>query len=396
MHNLEESRLRSRRAHHFILLLGLVSLFADATYESARSILGQFLATLGATGASVGLIAGLGELLSYGLRVFSGRLSDRMRWRWRIALLGFSLNMLAVPLLALAQTPAVAAALTFAERTGKAIRNPPRDAMLSSAARRVGAGRGFGLQEALGQIGAIAGPLLIGVLIARGFSYRFSLGILVVPAVLTLVVLCLTRWLYPDPGQLEPASASVEHTAIPRIFWPFLVAGALIACGSLDFALIAYALVQRDESSSAWIPPLYAIAMITQALAALGGGQVFDRRPAVALVTTCLVAIPVAALAFQSGHVPVIGAMVLWGVGVGAQKAVFKATISKLVPIHRRALAFGAFFAAYGMAWFIGSMVMGRLLDLHPAALVVFSLGTQALAVPLALLVTPHLRDTTA
>ena len=61
-----------RSALRFVVLVGVVSLFADATYEGARSIAGPFLATLGATGTVVGIVAGLGELIGYGLRLVSG------------------------------------------------------------------------------------------------------------------------------------------------------------------------------------------------------------------------------------------------------------------------------------------------------------------------------------
>ena len=119
-------------ALRFVVLLGFVSMFADATYESSRSITGPYLATLGAGAAIVGIVAGLSELADYGLRFLSGYLTDRTRKYWLIAFIGFGLNMAAVPLLALAVRWELAAALILAERTGKAIRNPARDTMLST------------------------------------------------------------------------------------------------------------------------------------------------------------------------------------------------------------------------------------------------------------------------
>ena len=95
-------RTGSRGAVRFIILLGVVSLFADATYESARSILGPFLASLGATGLTVGLIAGFGESLNNGLRVFFGYFADHTGRYWAITIIGFAINMASVPLLAFA------------------------------------------------------------------------------------------------------------------------------------------------------------------------------------------------------------------------------------------------------------------------------------------------------
>src|SRR2546426_5808982 len=126
-----------RRALKFVLLIGVVSFFADFTYEGARSVTGPYLAILGASATAVGIIAGLGELLGYGLRLVSGRLSERTGKFWPITLFGYTIEMLAVPLLALAGSWQVAALLIIVERIGKATRNPPRDVMLSHAAKEI-------------------------------------------------------------------------------------------------------------------------------------------------------------------------------------------------------------------------------------------------------------------
>ena len=86
----------------FVILLGVVSLFADMTYESARSISGPYLATFGVSAAVVGFVAGFGELLGYALRLISGYLADRTGKYWTITIVGYICNLLAVPLLALA------------------------------------------------------------------------------------------------------------------------------------------------------------------------------------------------------------------------------------------------------------------------------------------------------
>src|SRR5206468_9277924 len=135
----------------FIVLVGVVSFFADFTYEGARSVTGPFLAILGANGTTVGIVAGVGELLGYGLRLVSGKLSERTQQFWLITLFGYLIQMAAVPLLALAGNWQMASLLIILERVGKAIRNPPRDVMLSQAAKQIGYGRAFGIHEALDQ-----------------------------------------------------------------------------------------------------------------------------------------------------------------------------------------------------------------------------------------------------
>jgi MFS family permease len=154
----------------FVLLIGIMSFFADFTYEGSRGIIGPYLAMLGASAAAVAIVTGFGELLGYGLRVVSGRLSDRTGQFWPITIFGYVVQMSSVPLLALAGSWQVAALLIILERVGKAIRNPPRDVMLSHAAKEMGGfGWAFGVHEALDQFGALFGPLAVAaVLVYRG------------------------------------------------------------------------------------------------------------------------------------------------------------------------------------------------------------------------------------
>jgi Major Facilitator Superfamily len=196
----------NRAALRFVVLIGVVSLFADMAYEGARSITGPYLAVLGASATAVGVVAGVGELLGYGLRLFSGRLSDRMRAYWPITIAGYLIQMIAVPALALAGNWPVAAVLIVAERIGKATRNPPRDAMLARASRTIGRGWAFGIHEALDQAGAFIGPLVCAVVLARTGRYPAAFGILLVPAVLTLGTLGLARVAYPPPPLWQPDS----------------------------------------------------------------------------------------------------------------------------------------------------------------------------------------------
>src|SRR2546430_12032501 len=156
-------------ALRLVVLFGVVSLFADMVYEGGRSITGPYLALLGASGAAVGIIAGGGELLGYALRLVSGRVADATRLYWPLTIAGYVVQMLAVPALALVGSWPAAAALILLERVGKAMRNPPRDAMLAGASTEIGRGWAFGGPGARDQIGARVGPLLgAGILALRG------------------------------------------------------------------------------------------------------------------------------------------------------------------------------------------------------------------------------------
>src|SRR5215216_2085600 len=117
----------------FVLILGMVNLFADMTYEGASSINGQFLGTLGASAAAIGITAGIGEFLGYALRSVSGYISDKTGKYWLTTFIGYIVNLLAVPALALTGNWPVAAGLVIAERVGRAIRKPTVESMLSYA-----------------------------------------------------------------------------------------------------------------------------------------------------------------------------------------------------------------------------------------------------------------------
>src|SRR6266496_237756 len=169
-------------AIRFTVLLGFVSLFGDMTYEAARSIAGLYLATLGASAAVVGIVAGFGELVGYAIRLFSGYIGDRTGRYWTVTIIGYVLNLFAVPLLALAGNWEIAVVLIVAERMGRALRAPTRDAMLSHAATRTGAGWAFGLHEAMDTTGAIVGPLAVSAALYLGQGYNTSFAMLVVPA----------------------------------------------------------------------------------------------------------------------------------------------------------------------------------------------------------------------
>jgi hypothetical protein len=248
-----------------VVLLGVVSLFADMTYESARSLLGPFLALLGTSATVVGFVAGLGELVGYALRFVSGRLTDRTGHYWAMAIAGYCINLLAVPLLALAGNWQFAVTLMFLERAGKAMRVPPRDAMLSFAGHRMGRGWGFALHEALDQAGATIGPLVMGAVMYSRHDYRLGFALLTVPAVLSLAMLLTARAFYPHPRQLEPVSVELDAHGFAPPFWLYLAAAACIAAGFADYPLIAYHFDKAESVLAA------AVAVPVAPLVFLGG-----------------------------------------------------------------------------------------------------------------------------
>lgn len=377
-------RAAARRALTFVVLLGVVSLFADMTYEGSRSIWGPYLGTLGATGAIVGVVAGGGELLGYVLRLFTGALADRTKRYWTITLAGYAINLLAVPALALAGNWPVAAGLVILERSGKALRTPARDAMLAYAAKDMGgAGWAFGLHEALDSIGAVLGPLLAALVLFLHGGYRHAFAWLLLPALGALATLVIARMKFPQPQQLDPRPVpEMTDARALRDLKVFLVATALIAAGYSDFALIAFHLARDHVVGNAVVPALYAVASLAGGATALVLGRLFDKRGLSVLLWTTLVPALYAPLVFLGGAWAALAGMLLWGIGFGAHDSLFRAAVAQRIPRERRATVMGVFNAVYGGAWFLGSVLLGVLYDVNPLYTVVAALVLQLAACP--------------
>jgi MFS family permease len=363
-HVASASKPVQKAALKFVLLIGVVSFFADFTYEGARSVTGPFMAVLGASGTVVGIVAGLGELLGYGLRLVSGRLSEKTQKFWPITLFGYLIQMAAVPLLALAGNWQVAALLIIVERIGKATRNPPRDVMLSHAAKQMGYGWGFGIHEALDQFGALFGPLVVAAVLAQQGNYRTAFAVLAVPALITYSLLVAARLLYPRPEDLEAKAPDVHAGGLPKLFWIYLGGAALVAAGFADFQLIAYHFAKADAVKDTWIPISYSIAMAVSGAGSLLFGRMFDRVGIGILVPLTLLSAVFAPLVFLGGFWSVIVGSALWGLGMGVHESIVPAAVATMVPPQRRPSAYGLFTAGYGAAWFVGSALIGILYDI--------------------------------
>lgn len=378
----EKSRLSASSAFRFVLILGIANLFADMTYEGARSVTGPFLETLGASAAVVGFTAGFGELIGYGLRSITGLLSDKTGWYWAVTIVGYAINMLAVPAMALAGNWPLAAGLVVAERAGRAIRKPSTSAMLSFAGKHMGQGWVFGLNEALDQTGATIGPLIISLILFRHGEYRIGFAVLLIPAVITIAIVLAAHHFFPNPHDLE-AAVPMQATGFPRSYWLYLLGGACVAAGFADFALIAFHFQKTGSVSAGLTPVYYAIAMAVGAVGALIFGKLYDRVGLAAVVAAFLASAFFAPLVFLGGAWLALVGMILWGIGMGAQESLLKSMIAGLIGANRRATAFGVFDTGFGIAWFLGSWLMGVLYGRSIHTVVAFSVALQLLSVPI-------------
>lgn len=366
-----------RAAIKFIICVGLVSLFADMTYEGAHSVIGPYMKDLGATATMVGFVAGFGEMIAAGARFFSGKLADKTRAYWTIVIASYSINIVVVPAIAFVSTWQAVALLIIAERTGKALRGPARDLLLSEATEVVGHGFGFGLHAAMDQTGAVVGPLLVAAVIAKKHSYGpayLVLGIPAVLAVLSIVLAYMSRNVTPTPPQVKP-----QHE-LPKVFWTYVAAAGLLAAGFLDFPLLSYHFEQTALFKPEIIPLLYAGAMGMVGLAALVCGRLYDRYGIRVLTVGIVVSMFMLPLGFLFGRAGAIASVMCWGIGLGVQDATLRGGIAQVVSMNKRGTAFGVFNGLYGVMWFAGSAIMGSLYDHSLLTLVIFGVAAQGVA----------------
>src|SRR5947207_4628547 len=373
----------AKTAFQFVLIIGIVNLFADMAYEGGRSITGPFLGSLGASAAVVGFVAGFGELLGYSLRSASGYFADKTQRYWIVTFIGYLINVLAVPALALAGNWPLAAVLIIAERTGRAIRKPAVDTMISYSGKSIGRGWVFGLNEGLDQAGAAISPLIVALVLYLNGGYRYGFAVLLIPALLCLAIFVVELISHPLPHEMEqePADYS-EAKGFPKAFWIFTGAGALIAAGFADFSLIAFHFQKASIVPHQDIPLVYAIAMGAAALSNLLFGRLFDRIDFPIVCLAFLVGAMFGPLVFLGQFWFASLGMAVWGVGMGAQNSLLKALLTTVITASKRSTGFGLFYTCYGVAWFLGSAAMGFLYDISINSLVLLSVVLQLLALP--------------
>ena len=377
-------------AFAFIFLMGIVSLFSDMTHEGARSILGEYLNLTGASAASIGFVSGFGELCGYSLRILSGFIADKTKKYWTLVIAGYSLQVLAIPALALVPQNGwiIACGLVVLERVGKAIKKPAKNTLVSFAASEVGTGKGFAYQEFLDQLGAFLGPVILFVIAAvKGTSnlfdtYRVCFTILGIPALITIGMVIFSKIKYPHPEMFEKQKAEETEFRFKKSFVFYMIAICLFAFGFADFTLITLHVAKMHVFPDSTLSLLYAGAMAIDAFSALFFGWLFDKIGLKALILSNLISAFFSCFIFttDSRFLIMLG-ILLWGIGMGAQESIMKAAVSKIIPSAMRSTGFGIFETGFGIAWFLGSWLLGALYDINPLYLVIISMVSQLLAI---------------
>jgi len=353
---------RQKTAFKFIILMGVVSLLGDVVYEGARSITAPYLYLLGASALIVSVVAGAGEFVGYALRLLTGYLSDKTKSYWAITIVGYGL-ICSIPLLAFAGNWQTACLLIIIERLGKAIRSPARDVILSNVTSQVGRGLGFGIHEAMDQVGAIIGPLFFSLILIMNAGYREGFWFLWIPAILCVVVLLFARKMVPAPEVYETAdkhnNESVHLKIIPSVFRLYILFTILTVSSFVNFPLIAYHAKAHSIISDIQIPLFYVVAMGVDALVAILVGRIYDRVGLTTLAIIPVLSIMVPCFAFSNNSNFILVSAVLWGAVMGIHETVMRAAIADMAPIQKRGFVYGIFNTAYGFSFFIAGVVLG-------------------------------------
>lgn len=389
-----------KKAFLFIMLLGIISFFSDFTHEGARSIYGSYLGLIGASALVISFTAGLGEFIGQALRLVTGWIADKTKKYWTMMIVGYAINLLAIPLLGLVGESfwEVAIVLILLERVGKAIRAPAKSTLTSFTQPYLGAGKAFAINEALDQLGAFLGPLIVFfILSAKGGgtleNYRFSFLILGIFAIVTLCILFFARYKYPDPDQFEKKQVKRPGLSKMSTFVIYMIAIACIAMGFIDYPVIAFHLDSLQLIESTRIPLLYAMAMGVDAIAALLFGHMFDKKGLISLVYPILISgLTAPLILLVDGTWAIILGIICWGIGMGAQESILKAVVAKIVPKNYRARGYGVFATIFGLFWFLGSVIVGALYDTSLVGLTIFVVSMEILGAIILIYLIIHLK----
>jgi len=376
--------LSASSAFAFVLTMGIVNLFADMTYEGGAGINGPFLGSLGAGAAAISIIAGVGEFLGYSVRSVAGYVADKTGKHWPVTFVGYTINLLAVPAMAFAGNWYVAGALVFAERTGRAIRKPTVEAMLSYSTGALGTGWVYALNTALDETGATLGPALVALALMRKTELRTAYALLLISSVLALVALTIARVVFPVPSRLEqPHHAAARPRGFTRAYWLYVIAAACFGAGLMSYEFISFHLASHGVVTEYWIPFFLSIATAGGVVASLVLGRLYDRVGLPVILGAVVVAAMFSPLVFLGGFVAALAGLLLWGVGYAVQDTLLKALVAGMLPEGRRNLAFGLFYTGYGVGWLVGSTATGLLYDRSLAAVIGFSITAQLASLPL-------------
>ena len=394
MNQNEKKKRHISAAMSFILLMGLVSLFSDMTHEGASSIIGGYLSLSGASAETIGFISGFGIFVGYAFRLISGYFTDKTKKYWTFTIVGYIIDICCIPLLALVPENGWmwACMILIVEKIGKAMKKPAKDTIVSFAAKQEGVGKSFAIHEFVDQLGAFLGPMFLYLILLftteenEFKKYAICFAFLAIPAIICIGVLLFAKMKFPTPENFEVDDKKESNKVNKLSFILYLCAIAFYAFGFIDFALIT---MHESNNSIAIenLPLLYAGAMLVDAFAALFFGFLYDKKGFLALIISTILSSCFSLFIFKINTTwALITGLIMWGIGMGAQESILKAAIATITTKENRSKAFGIFETIFGLSWFLGSWLMGKLYDNSIDAMIVVSITAQMISVILYLI----------
>ncbi len=280
-----------------VLVLSWVSFFADAASEMLYPVFPTFVTqTLGASPAVLGLIEGVAEGTASLGKAISGRLADRARRRRPMIALGYGISAIAKPLIGVARAWPAALVGRFIDRTGKGVRDSPRDAVLAGDTSRENRGRSFGFQRAFDTAGAVFGPLVgLGLYEAFGHKIRPLFFIAVIPGAISVALVFLVRERQQTAHEQSANRAAGQHermTApsvrlLPRRYWELLVVLGFFNLMNFSDSLL---ILRAKDVGLSFTEVILVYALFNASYAALSypAGLLSDRIPRRAVYATGL------------------------------------------------------------------------------------------------------------
>ena len=342
-----------------------MSFFADVSSEMLYPITPIFLASvLHAPVEAIGVIEGAAEAAASLMRSVFGRISDRTGRRRPFVFAGYTIAALAKPVIALAQTWPLVLVARVADRFGKGMRTPARDAMLADLTPAETRGRAFGWHRAMDSAGAVIGPLVALALIAWTHgNLRLVIMLTAIPGLMGAALVLTVREVRGAVTAGGPAAAdSRPRVTLPKPFLAYLAAWAPFAlANSSDVFLILRA--NNLGYSTTLTVLLYTVYNLVYSLTSpLFGGLADKLGPRRVLVGGLGVfALVYAGFALVRHPWELWPLFAIYGLYIAATDGVGKAYAVGLVPADARATSVGLLGSVTGVATLVASSVAGVL-----------------------------------
>lgn len=347
--------------------LGFVSMFMDVSSEMIHALLPVFLVgALGASAMLVGVIEGVAEATTSIVKLFSGRLSDRLGRRKMLVVIGYGLAALSKPVFPLAVTPFEVLGARFVDRVGKGVRDAPRDALIADLTNPEARGAAYGLRQSLDTVGAFIGPMTaIGLMVMFANDIRAVFAWAVVPAVIAVMLLVFTvkePQRAPEPAGVRTPIRWREVRGMGAAYWTVVGIGSVFTLARFSEAFLI--LRAQDAGLAVALVPLVLVIMnMVYAAAAAPAGGLSDRigRKRLLIVGLIVLVGADAVLAVNAAVPGVLAGVALWGLHMGLTQGVLAALVADAAPIRLRGTAFGVFNLTTGITLLAASLLAGAL-----------------------------------